>query len=69
MKTAMLITARAIGKIMEFVLTVFLILKLLGRIGWSWWLVMAPLWIPAVIAAVAVLIYIVKENNNEDIRH
>lgn len=25
---------------------VFLILKLCGTIGWSWWWVTAPLWIP-----------------------
>lgn len=24
----------------------FLVLKLAGVIGWSWWLVTAPLWIP-----------------------
>jgi hypothetical protein len=26
---------------------IFLVLKLLGVIGWSWWWVTAPLWIPA----------------------
>lgn len=25
---------------------VFLVLKLVGVIGWSWWWVTAPLWIP-----------------------
>lgn len=25
---------------------VFLVLKLTGHIGWSWWWVTAPLWIP-----------------------
>jgi hypothetical protein len=25
---------------------VFLVLKLCGTIGWSWWWVTAPLWIP-----------------------
>jgi hypothetical protein len=25
---------------------IFLVLKLLGKIGWSWWWVTAPLWIP-----------------------
>jgi hypothetical protein len=28
---------------------VFLILKLLGKITWSWWWVTAPLWIPLAI--------------------
>lgn len=29
---------------------VFLVLKLTHVIGWSWWLVTAPLWVPALIA-------------------
>ena len=29
---------------------VFLILKLVGTIDWSWWWVTAPLWIPIAIA-------------------
>lgn len=28
---------------------VFLVLKLTGSITWSWWWVIAPLWIPALI--------------------
>jgi hypothetical protein len=31
---------------------VFITLKLLGFISWSWWWVLAPLWIPAVIVTV-----------------
>lgn len=27
----------------------FLVLKLLDKIDWSWWLVSAPLWIPAAV--------------------
>jgi len=27
---------------------VFLILKLMGNINWSWWAITAPLWIPPV---------------------
>lgn len=33
---------------------VFITLKLIGKIGWSWWWVLAPSWIPLAIA-VAVL--------------
>lgn len=29
---------------------VFLVLKLIGVISWSWWLVFAPLWVPPIIA-------------------
>lgn len=31
---------------------VFIVLKLLGVIDWSWWLVLAPIWIPVVIVLV-----------------
>ena len=31
---------------------VFLILKLIGYIDWSWWWVTAPLWIPFAIAMI-----------------
>ena len=27
---------------------VFIIMKLLGHISWSWWWVLAPIWIPVV---------------------
>jgi len=35
---------------------VFIILKLTGSTGWSWWWVLSPLWIPA---AIALLIFII----------
>lgn len=28
---------------------VFIVLKLTGYIAWSWWLVLAPMWIPVAI--------------------
>lgn len=31
---------------------VLLILKLVGVVGWSWWWVTAPLWIPAIITCI-----------------
>lgn len=31
---------------------VFIVLKLTGYISWSWWWVLAPIWIPAAIAIV-----------------
>ena len=31
---------------------VFIVLKLTGYISWSWWWVLAPIWIPAAIAVV-----------------
>jgi len=40
---------------------VFLVLKLIGKIDWSWWWVTAPLWIPAAALIVALLILEVLE--------
>ena len=34
----------------------FIVLKLTGVIGWSWWWVLAPLWIPWAVVGVVVLI-------------
>lgn len=31
---------------------VFIVLKLIGVINWSWWWVLAPIWIPIVIVLV-----------------
>ena len=39
---------------------VFIMLKLLDKISWPWWLVLAPMWVPTAIlimAAVAVVIF------------
>ena len=36
----------------------FIIMKVMGYITWSWWWVLAPFWIPAVIAVTLVLIVI-----------
>jgi len=33
-------------------LIVFIVLKLTGVITWSWWWVMAPLWVPIIFALV-----------------
>ena len=35
---------------------VFLILKLVGTISWSWWWVTAPLWIPFGLSIVIIVI-------------
>lgn len=32
---------------------VFIVLKLLDKIDWSWWLVLAPTWIPTLVIVVA----------------
>lgn len=38
---------------------VFIVLKLIGKIDWSWIWVLAPFWIPLAIAAVCFILYIV----------
>ena len=38
------------------VFVVFLVLKLTHVIAWSWWWVFAPLWIPAAIVLVMLLV-------------
>lgn len=35
---------------------VFITLKLLGKIDWSWWWVLSPLWIPVGVVIVILLI-------------
>ena len=37
----------------------FITLKLLGLITWSWWIVLSPFWIPVVVFGLCVLLYIV----------
>lgn len=38
---------------------VFIVLKLLGKITWSWWWVLSPIWISAIIAILFLLIYLI----------
>jgi hypothetical protein len=41
----------------EALLLVFVVLKLIGVINWSWWWVLAPLWIPLSLVVVGFVIY------------
>jgi hypothetical protein len=43
------------------VFVVFLVLKLIGQIDWSWWWVTAPLWGELAIAAVVLLILYIAD--------
>ena len=38
---------------------VFIVMKLTGYIAWSWWWVLSPLWIPAVIGVLILMIMII----------
>lgn len=42
----------------EGITLVFVVLKLLGLINWSWWLVFAPIWIPVVLFMVCASIVV-----------
>ena len=35
---------------------VFLVLRLTGYIGWSWWWVTAPLWIPLAVVTAIIMV-------------
>jgi len=37
---------------LEVLLLVFIVLKLINVIDWSWWWVLSPLWIPVSIAVI-----------------
>ncbi len=38
---------------------IFITLKLIGSIAWSWWWVLAPLWLPALVTLLIVMIALV----------
>lgn len=43
--------------IITAIFVIFLALKLANYINWSWWWIFSPLWIPAVIAVLIVIVY------------
>ena len=43
---------------------VFVILKLLGKIDWSWWWVLSPLWISFLLVLVFFVILLIIELKN-----
>jgi len=38
---------------------VFIVLKLLDKIDWSWWWILSPLWIPAAIVLIVCLVFLI----------
>ena len=51
---------RSIGiGFLEILAIVFITLKLLGKISWSWWWVLCPLWIPFAFFLVGCVLYAV----------
>lgn len=45
----------------DVLLIVFIVLKLIGVINWSWGWVLAPLWIPVVIVIVGLLVSLISD--------
>ena len=39
----------------------FIVLRLTKTIAWSWWWVLAPIWIPAAIAIIAFLVLVIRK--------
>ena len=37
---------------------VFITLKLLGKISWSWWWVLSPIWIPLAIGVLLIVVFV-----------
>lgn len=37
----------------------FIVLKLLGTISWSWWWVLAPLWVGALFTVVFLIVFLI----------
>jgi len=37
----------------------FIVLRLLGVIGWSWWWVLSPLWISAGLGAIVLIVFLI----------
>jgi len=42
-----------------FLAIAFIVLKLVGVISWSWWWVLAPLWIPVALALLYVVVVLI----------
>lgn len=47
---------------------VFITLKLTGYIAWSWWWVLSPLWIPAVVVFVILTFVIIVGISTESLK-
>lgn len=46
---------------MSLLTIVFIVLKLCSVIKWSWWWVLAPMWIPTLLVIVALIIAVILD--------
>jgi len=44
---------------------VFIVLKLLGKITWSWWWVLSPVWISVIIALLAIIVLVIWRDKHD----
>ena len=51
-------TTASVG-FLDLLAIVFIVLKLLGKITWSWWWVLAPVWMPLAIVIVIVVVALI----------
>ncbi len=51
-------------KICDVLTVVFVVLKLVGVIDWSWWWVLAPFWIPFLLYIILSVIVMLDERRN-----
>ena len=58
---------KEVRETLEILLWIFIVLKLTNLIDWSWVWVLAPFWIPACVAIVGVIIYLIIFICNKDI--
>lgn len=47
---------KPIGELNTVIQTVFIILKLVGAIGWSWWWVLTPLWVGLILTLIVLTV-------------
>ena len=53
---------KKIDVISSTIQTIFIVLKLVGVISWSWWWVLSPLWIPLIVLAIFLfVIYLIDK--------
>jgi hypothetical protein len=44
---------------------IFIVLKCIGAINWSWWIVLIPLWIDLSVVALWVVLFLLSNHNTK----
>ena len=47
--------------LMSVLTIIFVVLKLVGTINWSWWWVLSPMWISSALYLIVIIIYVAWE--------